>query len=88
MTHDLYILNRNNELPSIHVAAKIEQSMNNGRKIFRFLKFLDEIKNIKKALNSNKPKWLKVMMTLSEISSFFYYILDNILWGINIGVLR
>ena len=62
--------------------------MSNGRKIFRFLKFLDEIKNIKKALNSNKPKWLKVMMGLSEISSFFYYVLDNILWGINIGVLR
>ena len=62
--------------------------MSNGRKIFRFLKFLDEIKSIRKALNSNKPKWLKAMMSLSKISSFFFYILDNILWGINIGVLR
>ena len=73
---------------SVRVATRIEQSMSNGRKIFRFLKFLDEIKSIKKALSSKKPIWLKVMMTLSNISSFFYYLLDNILWGINIGVLR
>ena len=73
---------------SVRVAARIEQSMSNGRKIFRFLKFLDEIKRIKKALSSKKPVWLKAMMTLSNISSFLYYLFDNILWGINIGVLR
>jgi len=78
---------RNEEILSARVASKIEQSMSNGRKIFRFLKFLGEVKHVKKALNSNKPTWLKVMMSLSRTCSFFYYILDNILWAINIGIL-
>jgi len=63
--------------------------MSQGRKIFRFLKFLDELKTIQTFLKTtNKPFFLKVLITLRHVSSFFYYILDNTLWGVKTGVLK
>lgn len=63
--------------------------MSQGRKIFRFLKFLDELKTIQNFLKTtNKPLILKVLITLRHVSSFFYYILDNTLWGVKTGVLK
>jgi hypothetical protein len=63
--------------------------MSQGRKIFKFLKFLDEVKNIEHFLRTTKkPLLLKILITLSHVSSFFYYILDNTLWAIAMGILR
>ncbi len=80
---------RNGEFKSARLCLKIKESMSSGRKIFRFLKFLNELKTINDFLKTtNKPLHLKVLITLRHVSSFFYYILDNTLWGVKTGVLR
>lgn len=62
--------------------------MKNGRKIFKFLKFFREFNNFMKILKSGKPWTLKGTLLLCVVCRFFYYILDNILWGISIGNLN
>jgi len=40
-----------------------------------------------KKIGKNSMSFLKVLEIMSGICRTFYYILDNILWGINIGAL-
>ena len=70
------------------VAVKIKSSMSQARKVFRFLKFFEEVRNIIKALGNKKALWIKTTIIFSHFMSFLYYIHDNILWGLNIGILR
>ncbi len=80
---------RAGDYKSARLCLKIKESMSQGRKIFRFLKSLDELKTIQNFLKTtNKPLFLKVLITLRHVSSFFYYILDNTLWGVKTGVLK
>jgi hypothetical protein len=62
--------------------------MKNGRKIFKFLKFVGEFKKFMKVIKSGKPLSLKATLLLCVVCRFFYYVLDNILWAISIGNLR
>lgn len=59
--------------------------MKNGRKIFKFLKFVGEFKKFIKVSKSGKPLSLKATLLLCVVCRFFYYVLDNILWAISIG---
>lgn len=78
---------RENKILSFRVAEKIKESMSQGRKIFKFLKFLQQIKAIQKNLKKQKS-WAYKMLSISiNIMAFFYYLIDNTLWGINIGIL-
>lgn len=61
--------------------------MSQGRKIFKFLKFLEQIKAIQKNLNKQKNWAYKFLSISINIMAFFYYLIDNTLWGINIGIL-
>jgi len=48
---------------------------------------LQEIKAIQKALKKQK-NWAYKMLSISiNVMAFFYYLFDNTLWGINIGIL-
>ena len=60
--------------------------MQGGRKIFKFLKFLDEVGAIQKLLKKDESPFTTLKI-FTHAASFFYYVLDNILWGITIGVL-
>jgi hypothetical protein len=62
--------------------------MKNGRKIFKFLKFFDSIRGLDNVSKKNKPLFYKVIMFITHTCNFFYYILDHIIWGVNIGALR
>ena len=70
------------------MSGRIVHSMSKGRKIFRFLKFVDEFYKISELMKkSNKfNRILTNMMLMSRFGSFFYYILDNFLWAINTGI--
>lgn len=70
------------------MAGRIVDSMSQGRKIFRFLKFVDEFYKISELVKKTKKfnKMLSHMMILSRVASFFYYILDNFMWAINTGI--
>lgn len=62
--------------------------MSQARKIFRFLNFLSELSKLQTVLKSKKHPTLKFLLVFSHIFSFCYYIHDNILWAMNIGLLR
>lgn len=78
----------NNMIISAIVALKIKSSMSQARKVFRFLRFFEEIKRIVNTFESKKTWHIKLLLLFSHVMSFLYYIHDNILWGINIGILR
>lgn len=77
----------NNMIISAIVALKIKSSMSQARKVFRFLRFFEEIKRIVNTFESKKTWHIKLLLLFSHVMSFLYYIHDNILWGINIGIL-
>ena len=70
-------------------AKSIEDSLSNGRKIFRFLLFLNEYGEINEILkNTKRPIGLKILKLLSAVCSHNYYFFDNIVWFTQIGILN
>lgn len=61
---------------------RISSNLSSGRKVFRLLKFSDELSSIIKHARANKKQnWLQEFIFYSAgIWSFFYYFLDNIIW--------
>jgi hypothetical protein len=85
-----YVLYKDIESPiSLKNAKSIESSMSNGRKLFRVLMFVDEYANIEKIVKTrnlyNEDGALKL---LSHCASFVYYILDNLVWAADIGIIN
>jgi hypothetical protein len=70
-----------------NVAYKLRTSMKNCRKIFKFLKFIDQISSIVKNIESKKPIYLKIVIIMEHLMAFFSNLFDNIIWGINTQVL-
>lgn len=79
---------RDSELVRRRVAQRIRESMKNGRKIFKFLKFFDSIRLLSALVYKNKPMFYKSIMSTMHVCNFFYYIADHIIWGANVGVLK
>ena len=72
---------------SANLALKLRSSMKNSRKIFKFLKFIDQISSILKQISSKKPIYMKVVAILEHVMACISSFFDNIIWGINIEVL-
>jgi hypothetical protein len=70
-----------------NMAFKLRTTMKNTRKIFKFLKFIDQIASIIKNIESKKPLYLKLVVILEHLMAFFSNLFDNIIWGINTEVL-
>ncbi|CDW74045.1 transmembrane protein [Stylonychia lemnae] len=74
---------------SVNRAKSIEDNISNGRKIFRFLLFLNEFNELHLILKNKKTGiLLKVLKIMSSICSFYYYLFDNIVWFTQIGILN
>lgn len=70
-------------------AKSIEDNISNGRKIFRFLLFLNEYSEMNEILKNQKhPIGLKILKFLSSICSHNYYLFDNIVWFTQIGIIN
>lgn len=70
-------------------AKAIEMSMSNSRKVFRFLRFfvvLVEAENLIRF--SNKKSYLKALILINLIYSFSYYLLDNVVWAVSVGIIN
>jgi len=52
------------------------------------MKFFGELKQIKSIVNSKKTLVFKLLLSFSHTFSFLYYILDNALWLMNVGIFR
>jgi len=64
----------------------VEKSVSGGRKIFRFLKFMEDFRTISEMLYESFTPY-KILKLLSCIAGSFYHILDNINWASNIGII-
>ena len=70
-------------------ARAIEMSMSNSRKVFRFMRFFVVLVDMENLLRfSNKKTHIKTLMMINLISSFWYYLLDNVVWAVSIGVVN
>lgn len=61
--------------------------MSSGRKIFRFLKWIENLKGIYYYIIYKRPSLRNMFKALTAISSFFYHLFDNLLWASNLGLL-
>ena len=81
-----------NEINSVIVSKRVQENISSGRKVFKFLKFVDEMKSIVDLLRENDGKKYGVIvhfLTLfARICGFFYYILDNVVWFSNMGMIK
>jgi hypothetical protein len=74
---------------SVTRAKSIEDNISNGRKIFRFMLFLNEYSEMNEILKNKKhPIGLKFLKFMSAICSHNYYLFDNIVWFTQIGILN
>jgi hypothetical protein len=64
----------------------VEKSMSQGRKIFRFLKWIEEIKLIYYYIVFKDTSIRNLFKALMNLSSMFYHIFDNLVWGSNVGI--
>jgi hypothetical protein len=84
-------MNRLNEISSVIVSKRVAENISSGRKVFKFLKFIDEMKSLTDLIRDSHCKHgilVKVLTFLARICGFFYYILDNVVWFSNMGMLR
>ncbi|KRX00295.1 hypothetical protein PPERSA_10794 [Pseudocohnilembus persalinus] len=77
------------QIKSVIIAGKVRDSMKQGRKIFKFLKYLEQLDKFKKIYKNQGKQHiffslLQYLKVICKICSQFF---DNILWGINVGVL-
>lgn len=73
------------------VGKRVVDQISSGRKVFKFLKFVDELKIIVDLLGKKGGKngiLVKIMSLFTKICGFFYYFLDNIVWFSNMGMIR
>jgi hypothetical protein len=61
--------------------------MSNGRKIFRFLKWVEDIKEIYYYIIFKDTSIRNILKALMSLSSMFYHIFDNLVWGSNVGLI-
>src|SRR5688572_29226496 len=76
---------------SVEVAENIVSHLSSGRKIFRFLKFIETLRKIYEYHELKKEYKKPLMKTLTYtrlVCAFFLYLTDNILWFANMGIIE
>ena len=79
---------RDNLNTSVVVAKNIRTNLKNGRKIFKFLKSVDEIKAMRHLIQKCDWSVLWILRMLSKIFGSLYYALDNIEWLTSLGLFK
>eukprot|EP00928_Gymnodinium_smaydae_P042540 TRINITY_DN28621_c0_g1_i1.p1 TRINITY_DN28621_c0_g1~~TRINITY_DN28621_c0_g1_i1.p1 ORF type:complete len:400 (-),score=58.70 TRINITY_DN28621_c0_g1_i1:165-1364(-) len=82
-----------------HVYRAVEDSLSDGRKIFRLFKEYREVYKIRRALHRVEtgiegsgvisiPTACGSLDVLAHVASFFFYLFDNLLWAASVGIVR
>lgn len=84
---------RLNEINSVIVSRRVVTNVSSGRKVFKLLKFVDEIKAIINLLRQKKKGGknhflIRYLSVFAKVCSFFYYILDNVVWIASMGAIK
>jgi len=77
----------------------MEDSLSDGRKIFRFFKEIREVYKVRRGFHRMQegvekhgfrsiPAACGLLDILGHTASFFFYILDNLLWATSVGIFR
>ena len=76
------------KLPFHFVALKVWKNLSQARKMFRFLKFVDVIEELVQLVASKAEHrvLLKTLKIFAKVFSFFYFILDNVVWFMNTNI--
>lgn len=61
--------------------------MSNGRKIFGFLKFIEDLKKFYSYLFDSSFDFINILKAFTILSSCFYHFLDNLVWASNVGMI-
>jgi hypothetical protein len=69
------------------VAHKLRGTMKNTRKIFKFLKWIDQLASIIKNIESKKPLYLKLINIFEHLMALLSNFFDNIIWAINTEII-
>jgi hypothetical protein len=67
---------------------RIEKSMSNGRKIFRFLKFVEDIKKFLQITYESSFDFENILKAFISLTGCFYHFLDNLVWASNVGMIN
>ena len=67
---------------------RIEKSMSNGRKIFRFLKFVEDIKKFLQITYESSYNFENILKAFISLTGCFYHFLDNLVWASNVGMIN
>lgn len=80
---------RMKEIHSVTVAKGVVDNISSGRKVFKFLKSIDEVKSFVELIKKEKKdKYVFIFTLFARVCGFFYYLIDNVLWFVNMGMLR
>lgn len=75
------------EWPSnVRNSKTLQDAMKNGQKVFRLLRWIEEIGSIDRSLNK-AADLLSFLTFLRHLFSIFYYVFDNIVWVAEAGVI-
>lgn len=77
----------------------VEDSLSDGRKIFRFFKEFREVYKIRRGFHrmqagiaesglASVPTACGTLDVLAHVSSFFFYLFDNLVWAASVGIVR
>lgn len=83
-TRKVNIGDNSDDIKKIRIEHNVKESISSARKVFRLLRFLDEVKGMAKILRTNKPLPFKILSILTYTFSFMYYVTDNMLWLISV----
>ena len=67
---------------------RIEKSMSNGRKIFSFLKFIEDLKKFINIIYDSSFDFQTVLKAFISLSGCFYHFLDNLVWASKMGMIN
>lgn len=77
---------REKKIDSVLKAKRMEDSLSNGRKIFRLFLFMQELHVLYDLFESKTiVGTLRILKVISACCSFLYYLTDNIVWLSNLG---
>jgi hypothetical protein len=79
-------LYRKRKLRTVLLADNLTENVSKARKVFRLLKFLDEVKGMGRMIRSQKPTSIKYLSVLTHSFSFVYYLLDNVIWLVSVFI--
>jgi hypothetical protein len=71
----------------VRSSKTLQDSMKNGRKVFRLLRWIEEVGSIDKNLRKAHD-WVSSLKFLRHLVGIFYYLFDNILWVAEAGVIN